>query len=104
MLVTGMGMEMFRDLSHRGVEVPLAPAKSTICGPSKYVVHVSDGLVARCGAVRFPDHHRDQTDLAVRNPTDLIFCVPMGESGCFAQLTVRVKGTVNGFFHRLSFA
>lgn len=74
------------DVAHVVVDGPRGVHELLISDFGEDLMEVSAHLVGGQCVVHTPDHHRHEADLAVRDPTDLVFVVALGEDGRLAEL------------------
>jgi len=87
-----MAVEVVGDLAHDAVVGPDAGTEDVVGHAAELGPHVIEIVGRRFGPVLTPDHHGDVADLAVGDPTDVVFVVPSGETGRFAEFADRSGG------------
>jgi hypothetical protein len=88
MWVAGVCVEVVRDLTHVGVERPVALAKDLVCNPAEVREHRLELLRRWLDPVASPYNHRDPADLALGDPADLVLVVPGRERRGLTQVAL----------------
>ncbi len=93
-----MGMKVVRHLAH--LTVNRERITETLLGDAvQNRQRVLDICIGWFGAVMTPHHHGHPARLAVSNPTDLVFVIPVGEAVGLTQLTVWVVLLIRRWAH-----
>ncbi len=80
---------MLWDLTHVVVEEPLCGPKMIVGNDAQPPLHMRDLGGRWLGAMGPPDHHWYVARLTLGDPTGVVFVIPRGEAGGFAEIAVR---------------
>ena len=84
----GVCVVVVGDVAHVVVNLPATLPQDAIGHGPESLVELSLDLVRWFGVVLAPDHHGHQADLAVSNPTEIIFEVALGYRRGLAEVAV----------------
>jgi hypothetical protein len=77
-----------RNVAHVVVDGPGGVDELFVRYLGEHLMEVALDLIGRVGIVGSPDNHRHEADLAVPDPTRLVFEVALGEDGRLAEFTL----------------
>jgi hypothetical protein len=78
------------DVAHVVIDGPGSVHELFVGYLGENLMEVALHVIGRVGIVCSPDDHRHEADLAVPDPTRLVFEVSLGEDGRLAEFTLRV--------------
>ena len=89
-----VGVVVVGDVTHVVIDRPLADAEFTVGHRRESFVELSFEILGRRGVVVTPHHHGHETDLAVRDPTQLVLDVTRRDHRRLAELTIAAHLTL----------